>query len=174
LIIEHPKMHTGGTPSDLRMAAVHEASHLVLLRKFGGLGTARVWPIATEDRRQRTWLGECTLIAFPGSLQFGRDARAVLGVVRTPREWRVYVGCAGFVGEAHAIGCMDPHALYQNFVEAVRFDAVSPSDVALIGAKKFNRRHLAITASYVQRWWSDIEREADKLQHAARTELSPD
>ncbi len=149
---------------DLRLAAVHEASHLVLVRMFGGVGTARLWRNSSEDPAQRTWLGECTVLAAPGEIKFARGARAVSSLRRAPKLWRTYVGCAGFVGELRARQRLDLRTLQLDFQQGVRCAAVSASDIALIGSTECQRRHLVTTATYVERWWGDIERQATALE----------
>lgn len=151
---------------DRWLSAVHESSHLVLLRKFGGVGMARLWRNSSDNIRQRAWLGECTVMASPGDIRFARGARAALGVGRTPRLWRTYVGCAGFIGELQAREELDPGTLESDFLEAVQRGVISASDLALIGASQCKRRHLLTTAGYVERWWPEIERQARALEDA--------
>ena len=63
-----------------RRAAFHEAGHLVLYSRFGGLGRAAVWPnTATAVRNgEMAWRGQFQMWAKPGTGENGRRHEGLL------------------------------------------------------------------------------------------------
>src|SRR4051812_36445477 len=88
--------------ADIEAAAAHEASHAVLVRKFGGMAQPEIWraPDWSVGPLGRRWIGTCRILASPGDLRIDTGVKRLIGTVRTPQHWRVYVGLAGYLGEA--------------------------------------------------------------------------
>ncbi len=153
---------------DLWLVAIHEASHLVLLRKFGGVGNATLWRNAQGGLEERHWLGRVQILGAPGDVQFERGLKTQNGRIKTPLRWAAYVGLAGFIGDLIARREFDPADIYDSFQFAVDDDAISEADLSLIDGH-FTERALLKTADYVYRWWAEIEREAIWLYSAAES-----
>jgi hypothetical protein len=101
---------------DRRMAAIHEAGHLVIARMFGFPGSAWIWP--NDQPEEKTWLGRtkrCPII----SVNHGKVR------VKTPTKSQDrMIAVAGAVAEA----CWQDRAIWRVAVEWDWDDPVVMSD----------------------------------------------
>lgn len=113
-----------------RWASYHEAGHAVLFRRFGGIGSPRIWRNKTGSDDQCAWLGAFTMFVEPG--------RAVIGSVLpllAPKNWRVLVGLAGLAAEriADEVDETDVDELTEFVFSSIDAGEASPSDLEMMG-----------------------------------------
>jgi hypothetical protein len=150
-----------------RQVAIHEASHAVLIGKFGGLARPMIWRNNSDSFDEKAWLGRCYITGAPGQVTYQRGLKKQLGIVRTPKLWQVYVGLAGFVGEHVSDGENAAWSVRDDYQNALEDEEISATDVQMMGGRLPTERVFARTLEYVTRFWSEIKQEAEWLVHDA-------
>jgi hypothetical protein len=151
---------------DKRAVAIHEASHMVLIRIFGGLADARLWRNeGASIEEQRTWAGTCRVIARPGDLKFSPSMKKMLGIQRTPKHWALYVGLAGFLGELIDEG-EEEWVMAEACWDALSDGGFSATDIAVMTMSdaQVTEHAIARTIEYLKRYWGEIQIEAGRLE----------
>lgn len=152
---------------ELRDAAFHEASHVVLATFFGGFARARVWRNPVQLNDMRAWLGRCELITPPGVARWARGTKRSSGAIRMlPVRWRRYLGLAGFAGEKMAEGLTEPWQIEEAYWSAEEAGEISESDLRMI-AGPVRERDIAQTTKYLRQQWALVECTAKALMAAA-------
>lgn len=78
---------------EMRDTAIHEAAHLVILRRFGGIGRAEIWPLPFHELEYSSWRGVCKIFIPPGVIDY-----SYLPVKLRPKKsvkWETFVDLAG-------------------------------------------------------------------------------
>ncbi|MBC8748526.1 MULTISPECIES: hypothetical protein [Paraburkholderia] len=148
-----------------RMATIHEAAHLVILRRFGGIGHAYVWRNTSGNREEKAWRGVCSIVATPGQIDWSHLPVRVRPKKST--KWRVFVGLAGVAAEcmANDVNGDAADGLF-NFVNFEDEGEISGSDRDLIGGHvswHMCKRMIAMLREH----WSEIEQEAQMLDECS-------
>lgn len=80
-----------------RMTAIHEAGHLVILQRFGGIGQAFVWPNTSGRMDEKAWRGTCTMFAAPDKIDYSKVP--VKYRPKTSKKWLMFYALAGLAAE---------------------------------------------------------------------------
>lgn len=153
--------------SERRAAAVHEASHMVLVTHFGGLADIHIWPNPSGCFYEKSWLGSCRIFVPPSAGSRPHQPRGVQRARRTPMNWQAIVGLAGCVGEL----VDDPDIGEGEVVERLYCleseGVMSATDLQWIGSN-LSERSVLQTYDWVCRLWLKIAWEAEILERNAR------
>lgn len=161
---------------ELRRATFHEAGHAALVRRYGGLAEPFVWPNDSGSIDEKAWRGTCQITVMPGEVNYPAGLAKLIGRMRTPKRWPLYVGLAGYVAEMIDQGFKNSEELYFEFMMAYDLgDALSPSDLRLIqSVVEIPRFHqIEITLRHLLPVWHLVEKEAEHLAGAAPYDCRP-
>lgn len=144
--------------ADKRGAAIHEAAHVVLTRKFGGGARAAIWPNADGGSAAETsWLGTTHIWLPPGTL-----THLLNESLEVPPDALAIIGLAGAAAEAYDRS-RDQETTIENLIVAVAFRRLSDTDSALIG-DGFPEGLLENTVAHVASNWELILLVATELE----------
>jgi hypothetical protein len=146
---------------ELCTAAYHEAGHAVLVRRFGGIATPRIWRNESGRPGERAWVGECHIFTPPGEATFHPSSAAV-AIVPVPVRWRVYVGLAGHLSEAIY---RRQHSFYSDFCAARDHSLLSKSDIDLMRSDGQwpSPEDVSCTVSVLKELWDLVRNDAQRL-----------
>jgi hypothetical protein len=149
-----------------RNAAIHEAAHAVLVRKFGGVATPSIWRNQSNSAEQKAWLGTCRTFGLPGQVRFQRGLKKRFGILRAPKLWELYVALAGFVAEQMKSGESQAWVIAEAYSFACQEGEISSTDLALLEriGSRAGELQIAKTMDYLRRFWAEIEEQARLLE----------
>jgi hypothetical protein len=102
------------------------------------------------------------MYADPGTMQMDAKTKKALGVIKTPKNWRVLVGLAGMVAEQVADGVTDAEEIACSVAGTIELDEASPTDVALMG-EAWTVLDVEKVVQMLLKWWPEIEASAASL-----------
>lgn len=135
-----------------RNAAIHEAGHLVILRRFGGDGENRIWPNPDSCSYQVAWFGQCVIHAEP---------------VEPSANWELFFGMAGIAAECIDEIQDDPEWLFEQLKEFIDLGVLSKSDAALVGDGPVSDDDIRRLIAMLRENWPDVLVEAEYLMALA-------
>jgi hypothetical protein len=102
------------------------------------------------------------MYAEPGTMKIDAQTRIALGVMKTPKNWRVLLGLAGIVAEQIADGVTDAEVIACAILGSIELDEASQTDMALMG-EAWTVSDVAKVVQMLLKWWPEIEDHAASL-----------
>jgi hypothetical protein len=165
---------------ELREAAYHEAGHLILLRRFGGVGAAAVWENLSGNLDEKQWRGQCVAYIHPPLKREHAKRLGVRTIPYLPKDWCVQYAAAGLIGEEILDGINDPRWAAERVHARIDMDDVSDTDLKYMGISGIDNYDMASldrsvkkAYRYLVKDWPLVQREAERLIEEARQALRP-
>ncbi len=143
-------------------AAIHEASHAAIIHRFGGQAQTKIWLNRSGNIMEKSWLGNCTVIAAPGQCEMPDETMKMLGILPAPSNWRVMIGIAGFAGECIFNGEKNHGEVADSLTCAIAAEEISKTDLELIG-EKWTCDDVADVFNLLTAEWTEIKQSANWL-----------
>lgn len=163
---------------ELREAAYHEAGHLILLRRFGGVGAAAVWENLGGNPDEKPWRGQCVTYICPPLKREQAKHLGLRAIPYLPKDWCVQWAAAGLIAEEILDGINDPRWAAERVHARIDMEDASATDLQYMGIPDiYNYDMASLDRSvkkayrYLVKDWPLVQREAERLIEEARQAL---